>query len=71
MPKTVNYGMIGCGMMGQEHLRNIALLPNAKVAAIFEPDDAMAKTALKFAPDAARVESLAALLEIEALCQPF
>jgi len=67
MPKTVNYGMIGCGMMGQEHLRNIVLLPNAKVAAIFEPDDAMAKAALDFAPDAARVESLAALLEIDAL----
>jgi myo-inositol 2-dehydrogenase / D-chiro-inositol 1-dehydrogenase len=27
---TVNYGVIGCGMMGQEHLRNIALLPGAK-----------------------------------------
>ncbi len=24
---TVRYGIIGCGMMGQEHLRNIALLP--------------------------------------------
>jgi len=23
---NVRYGIIGCGMMGQEHLRNIALL---------------------------------------------
>ncbi len=38
---TLNYGLIGCGMMGQEHLRNIALLANARVAAIFEPDAGM------------------------------
>ena len=28
--KTVKYGIIGCGMMGQEHLRNIALLPKLR-----------------------------------------
>ena len=42
MSKTVNYGLIGCGMMGREHIRNIALIPGARVAAIFEPDAAMA-----------------------------
>ena len=26
MTDIVNYGIIGCGMMGQEHLRNIALV---------------------------------------------
>ena len=31
----VRYGIIGCGMMGQEHLRNIALLPGASVTRIF------------------------------------
>jgi predicted dehydrogenase len=36
--RTITYGIIGCGMMGQEHLRNIALLPGTRVAAIFEPD---------------------------------
>ena len=35
---TTRYGLIGCGMMGQEHLRNIALLSGVEVAAIFEPD---------------------------------
>ena len=35
------HGIIGCGMMGQEHLRNIALLEEAQVAAIFEPDPEM------------------------------
>lgn len=41
MSKVTHYGIIGCGMMGQEHLQNIALLPNTKVAAIFEPDAEM------------------------------
>ena len=41
MAKHISYGIIGCGMMGQEHLRNIALLPDAGVAAIFEPDATM------------------------------
>ena len=41
MAEHISYGVIGCGMMGQEHLRNIALLPDAHVAAIFEPDAAM------------------------------
>ena len=35
MPAKVRYGVIGCGMMGQEHLRNIALLPDTEVTVIF------------------------------------
>ena len=57
-----NYGMIGCGMMGQEHLRNIALLPDTKVTAIFEPDSQMAQAAVAFAPDAKFHDSIEALL---------
>ncbi|WP_372836945.1 Gfo/Idh/MocA family protein, partial [Puniceibacterium confluentis] len=60
--KTINYGIIGCGMMGQEHLRNIALLDGTRVAAIFEPDEAMAAAALALAPAARRVPTVAALL---------
>ncbi|WP_435257522.1 Gfo/Idh/MocA family protein [Thioclava sp. FR2] len=55
----LKYGIIGCGMMGQEHLRNIALLEKASVAAIFEPDAEMRRKAAEFAPGAALVESLA------------
>ncbi len=62
MTKTVNYGMIGCGMMGQEHLRNIALLPGTRVAAIFEPDATMAAAASVLAPDAEFCSSVEALL---------
>ncbi len=38
-------------MMGQEHLRNIALLPAARVAAIFEPDAAMGAAAQALDPE--------------------
>lgn len=65
MTKTTKYGMIGCGMMGHEHLRNIALLDNAEVSVIFEPDPHMAASALALAKGARRVTSLAELLAQE------
>jgi len=58
-PSKVRYGIIGCGMMGQEHLRNIALLPDAAVTRIFEPDDVMAQASLAQAAGAQRAASLA------------
>lgn len=67
MSHITNYGVIGCGMMGQEHLRNIALLPDTRVAAIFEPDAQMAAESLKFAPEAMLVASVEALLAVEEL----
>ena len=62
MSRHISYGVIGCGMMGQEHLRNIALLPDAGVAAIFEPDPAMRQIAASLAPGAALVGSVADVL---------
>jgi predicted dehydrogenase len=35
---TVRYGLIGAGMMGREHIRNLALVPGAVVAAVSDPD---------------------------------
>lgn len=61
------YGIIGCGMMGQEHLRNIALLPDASVAAIYEPDAGMRDLAAKAVPDALMVDSIEDLLAVEAV----
>lgn len=55
----LKYGIIGCGMMGQEHLRNIALMERASVAAIFEPDATMRARAAELAPGAAMLGSLA------------
>ncbi|POF28041.1 Gfo/Idh/MocA family protein [Roseibium marinum] len=67
MPARVRYGVIGCGMMGQEHLRNIALLPDTEVTAIFEPDPAMARAAAEFAPGAEFAGSVGELLDVDAL----
>jgi predicted dehydrogenase len=67
MPAKVRYGVIGCGMMGREHLRNIALLPDTDVVAIFEPDAGMAQEAIKLAPSATLVDSIGALLEVDEL----
>jgi len=64
---TKFYGMVGCGMMGQEHLRNIALLEGAAVGAIFEPDPDMRARALALAPGAVVLETLDALLELPSL----
>lgn len=37
MTAKIRYGVAGTGMMGVEHLRNIALLPDAEVVAIVDP----------------------------------
>lgn len=58
----LQYGLIGCGMMGREHIRNIALLPTAEVAAIFEPDPEMRALAAAMVPNAVVHDSLPALL---------
>ena len=67
MTTVTNYGIIGCGMMGQEHLRNIALLPGTRVAAIFEPDAEMAMQAQALAPEARLCSSVADLMATEGL----
>ncbi|NRG19276.1 Gfo/Idh/MocA family oxidoreductase [Rhizobiales bacterium] len=43
--KPVRYAIIGSGMMGHEHIRNIALLPGASVTAVADPDEGMRTTA--------------------------
>jgi len=40
MTETIRYGLIGTGMMGCEHIRNIRLLPGAEITAIADPVDA-------------------------------
>jgi predicted dehydrogenase len=60
--KTIGFGVIGCGMMGREHIRNIGLVPDARVAAIFEPDAGMRNEALRLAPGARAASSIADLI---------
>ena len=44
---TVRYGLIGSGMMGQEHIRNLNLLDGAEVTAIADPDENMRNLSVK------------------------
>jgi myo-inositol 2-dehydrogenase/D-chiro-inositol 1-dehydrogenase len=59
---SIGYGIIGCGMMGQEHIRNIRLLGDAHVAAIYEPDPQMMAQARQLAPEAQASGSIEDLL---------
>ena len=60
--RSIGYGIIGCGMIGREHIRNIKLLGDAQVASIFEPDAAMMAGALELAPEAKPAASIEQLL---------
>ena len=64
---SVRYGLIGCGMMGREHLAYIALTGGAHARAIFEPDAEMAAAAARMAPDAEMVASIDDLLAVRDL----
>ncbi len=37
--RTIRYAVIGTGMMGIEHIRNIALLPNTRLVAASDPNE--------------------------------
>jgi myo-inositol 2-dehydrogenase/D-chiro-inositol 1-dehydrogenase len=39
----IRYGIIGSGMMGQEHIRTIGLLEGARVTAVCDPDEGCAQ----------------------------
>ena len=62
-----NYGIIGCGMMGHEHLRNIALFEGTNITAIYEPDRVMAASAFRIAPNAIMAKSIDDLLAVQNL----
>ncbi len=64
---TTRYGLIGSGMMGHEHIKNILLLGDTSVTAFYEPDDDMAARTNALVPDAARVGSVQALLAVSNL----
>lgn len=44
---SIRYGVIGSGMMGHEHIRNIALIDGAEVSAVSDPDEGMRNSAAK------------------------
>lgn len=68
--ETLRYGLIGCGMMGQEHIRNVALLGDAEVVALYDPDPGMIEQARALVPDATiapDLDSLLAMQDLDAL----
>ena len=67
MTKKLNYGFIGCGMMGQEHIRNINLIKGTNIVGIFEPDETMREKATLLARYARQVSSIKELLEMRKL----
>ncbi|MGE0499986.1 MAG: Gfo/Idh/MocA family protein [Rhizobiaceae bacterium] len=50
----IRYAIIGSGMMGHEHMRNIALLGDAVVAAVSDPDEGMRASAQALAGEGCR-----------------
>ena len=62
---VIRYGVIGTGMMGREHIANIAHLPGAEVTALADPHPASLDTAEGMAPGAARFGDYRRLLEAE------
>lgn len=50
----IRYALIGAGMMGQEHIQNIRLLPDSEVACIADPDTDMLDQATSLASNSCR-----------------
>ena len=63
----VNYGLIGCGMMGREHIANINLLDAGRVSVVYDPVQSLAEEAARHAGGAAVAPSFEALLEAPGL----
>lgn len=63
MTKKLQYGILGCGMMGREHLQNLALIDGIEVTAIVEPNQKMREKAQALAPLAQFFNDLDELLD--------
>jgi len=70
-PRTVRYGIIGSGMMGHEHMRNIALVDGAVVSAVSDPDAGMRSSAQALAGDGCRAFADHRDLLAAGLCDAF
>ncbi len=57
MEKNLRYGFIGCGMMGQEHIRNLSMIAGTKVNVIYEPNEEMRSESSRLLPKARFVKT--------------
>ena len=62
MTKSVKYALLGCGMMGLEHVKNIALIEGAEVVAVVEPNLEMRERAKKLLENVCFYEDLDSLI---------
>ena len=62
---TLRYGILGCGMMGKEHIRNINLIEGASVTAIADPDGPMQAENRAMVPSARFCQCLDELLAVD------
>lgn len=58
----IRYGIVGSGMMGWEHMRNLALIDDAAVVAVADPDAGSREVARHAAPQATLYDDHRALL---------
>jgi len=65
MSHTLRYGILGCGMMGKEHIRNINLIEGASVTAIADPDESMQVENQVMVPSARFCKDLDELLAVD------
>ena len=57
MSDNLRYGFIGCGMMGQEHIRNLSMISGVKVNVIYEPNEKMCSESSRLVPHARFVKT--------------
>lgn len=57
-----NYGLIGCGMMGREHIDNVNLLSGARIYSVYDPVPELAEIASATAAGAVICPSIAAMV---------
>ena len=58
----LRYGLLGAGMMGQEHMRNLRLLEEVELVAFLDTDEAMVNRAQAIEPLAVRAHDMDDLL---------
>jgi myo-inositol 2-dehydrogenase/D-chiro-inositol 1-dehydrogenase len=68
---TVRYALVGSGMMGHEHIRNMALVPGAMVVAVSDPDEGMRNSARALAGQGCRAFADHRALIDAGLCDAF
>lgn len=62
MADQLRYGIVGAGMMGREHMRNIAAVPGGEVVAIADPHAASVEAAREIVPEVVAYDDIEELV---------